>query len=56
MSHFATLIDNINCNIPEIGAKYDFGILCTSISDQYAIFLYKQTEYESEHKQFDNKT
>ena len=55
-SHSATLIDNIYCNIPEIGTKYDSGILCTSISDHYAIFLYKQTEYESEHKQFDNKT
>ena len=32
------LIDNIYCNIPEIGTKYDSGILCTSISDHYAIF------------------
>ena len=37
-SHSATLIDNIYCNILEIGTKYDFGILCTSISDHYAIF------------------
>ena len=40
-SHSATLIDTI---------------YRTRISDHYAIFLYKQTEYESEHKQFDNKT
>ena len=37
-SHSAMLIDNIYCNIPEIGTKYDSGILCTSISDHYAIF------------------
>ena len=36
-SHSATLINNIYCNIPEIGTKYDSGILCTSISDHYAI-------------------
>ena len=37
-SHFAALIDIIYCNIPEIGTEYDLGILCTSISDHYAIF------------------
>ena len=37
-SHSATLIDNIYCNIPEIGTKYDSGILYTSISDHYASF------------------
>ena len=37
-SHSATLIDNIYYNILEMGTKYDFGILCTSISNHYAMF------------------
>ena len=32
------LIDNIYYNILKKGTKYDLGILCTSISDHYAIF------------------
>ena len=38
-SHSATLIDNIYCNMPEIGTKYGFGILCTSIFDHYCMFV-----------------
>ena len=37
-SNSATLFDNVYCNIPERGTKYDFGIVCTSISDHYTIF------------------
>ena len=37
------LIDNIYYNILEKGTKYDLGILCTSISDHYAIlYISKQ--------------
>ena len=40
----STLIDNIYCNIPNIATSCKACILCTSISDHYAIFCISRNE------------